>query len=209
MNIIKNQLSFRETIQFVESVVSSVFTQDSEGIDIDYSPSSLHPLIQATFAEFYTDMKFLPTVDEEGNEIEGNFDKNFKEYMAIDIDTIDWDINGNLFNRIQYIEMLNAIDETIDFRKQKMLQNDSVSKYVKELLQTQIEVQKLQKKILQQNEKMSKQFTPDEIRAMNENIAILNQSINSPDYQKGLASAINTVKPFKRPDDYKKSKKVK
>ena len=109
MNIIKNQLTFEESLQFVNGVIDSVFTQDEEGNDIDYSPASLQPLIQSTLVEMYTDYVFVD-----------DFDTNFAEYMSINIDNL---MIGTI-NTIQFDGMLKAINEGIEFRKQKMLQQN-------------------------------------------------------------------------------------
>ena len=113
MNLIKNQLTFSESLQFVNGIIDSVFTQDEEGNDIDYSPASLHPLIQSTFVEMYTDYIFVE-----------EFEENFSNYMSLNIDDFCFDINGLAFNRIQYDGMLKAIIDGIEFRKQKMLQKN-------------------------------------------------------------------------------------
>ena len=113
MNIIKNQLTFAESLQFVNGVIDSCFTQDEEGNDIDYSPASLQPLIQSTFVEMYTDYEFVE-----------DFDVNFVEYMAFDIDSADYDVNGIYINKNQFNGMLKAINDGIEFRKQKMLQQN-------------------------------------------------------------------------------------
>ena len=113
MNIIKNQLTFAESMQFVNGVINSVFTQDEEGNDTDYSPASLYPLIQSTFVEMYTDYVFTD-----------NFDENFANYISLNIDGFCFDVNGLAFNRNQYDGMLKAIEDGIEFRKQKMLQKN-------------------------------------------------------------------------------------
>lgn len=113
MNIIKSQLTFAESMQFVNGIIDSVFTQDEKGNDIDYSPAALHPLIQSTFVEMYTDYTFVE-----------NFDENFAIYMSVNIDDFNYVTNGLAFNRIQYNGMLKAIEDGIDFRKQKMLQKN-------------------------------------------------------------------------------------
>lgn len=112
MNIIKNQLTFKETIAFVDGVVNCVFDQDDEGNDIGYSPVDLQPLIQSTFAKSYTDIEF-------GD----NFEENFEKYMGINIDS---EINGcSNFNKSQYAGILKAIDEGISYRKQRLLDSQS------------------------------------------------------------------------------------
>jgi hypothetical protein len=185
MNIIKNQLTFAETIQFVNSVVDSVFSQDENGNDIDYSPASLYPLIQATFAEYYTDLVFLPTTDEDGNEIEGNFDKNFAEYIVIDI----YSLEG--FDHDQFNAIKRAINETIDFRKQKMLQKDNeVSKLVADLLKEQIEATKLQKKAINDMIKMNSQYQKKDIDKILKVVGQLNKNMKNPEYQKAFVDEV-------------------
>lgn len=109
MNIIKTQLTFAESMQFVNGVIDSVFVKDSDGNDIDYSPASLQPLIQSTFAELYTNMEFVE-----------DFETNFAEYMTIDIEKY---VEEGKVNADQYIGMIKAIEDGISFRKQQMLNN--------------------------------------------------------------------------------------
>lgn len=111
MNIIKKTLTFKESIQFIDGVIDSVFTQDEEGNDIDYSPSALLPLLQSTFLEMYTDFEFSE-----------DFDKNFEFYSEIDV---DYYTNTQSVNGIQLKGILKAIDEGIDFRKQKLINSQS------------------------------------------------------------------------------------
>lgn len=112
MKIIKTQLTFDETLRFVDRVVDNVFIQDETGKDVDYSPASLYPLIQATFATYYTDMEFTE-----------DFNKNYEEYMAIDINST-WSRGGTTGEQ-QFRSILDAINQSIDFRKQKLLDAQS------------------------------------------------------------------------------------
>jgi hypothetical protein len=192
MQFIKQSLTLLETLRFIDMVVDNCFTQDEKGNDIEYTPQYKYPALKEAIAIFYTDYEKTDDIV-----------ANYETYKSLNINT---DFEGYE----QFYEMTRAIDERIEFRKQKMLNSDNVvSKFVTDLLKEQIETVKLQKKVIQQAEKLNKQFTPEEIKAMNENIAILNKNVNSPEFQKGIVEAIDTIKPFKRPQDYKKSKKVK
>lgn len=112
MNIIKNQLTFAESMQFVDGIIDSCFVKSEEtGEDIDYSPASLQPLIQSSFVEFYTDYEFVD-----------DFDKNFAEYMQVDIDNV---VKNKGINKTQLDGMLKAIIDGIEFRKQKLLDSQS------------------------------------------------------------------------------------
>lgn len=113
MNIIKTQLTFAESMKFVNGIIDGVFIQDEEGKDIDYSPATLLPLIQSTFVEMYTDYVF-----------EEDFNANFAVYMAVDIDNL---IVMNAVNKTQYSAMLEAINEGVQFRKQKLIHNQKSS----------------------------------------------------------------------------------
>lgn len=116
MNIIKNQLTFAETVKFVDGIVNCVFDQDDEGNDIKYIPSKLQPLIQSTFAIFYTNIEF-------GD----NFEENFEKYMSLNIDDEINSYNNSYdnFNRAQYNGILKSIDEGISYRKQRLLDSQS------------------------------------------------------------------------------------
>jgi hypothetical protein len=186
MEFIKNSLTLREMLQFVKRVVDNCFVQDEKGTDIEYTPAFKNIALKEAVAIFFTD--YSPT---------DNFETNYELYKDLDYSLAD--VGGDNF-----AEILKAIDDEIDFRKQKMLQSDnSISKYITELLQLQIENQKLQKKVLQQTEKLNKQFSPAEIKTISENIGILNQNMKNAEVQKGLVEAIDTVKPFKRSEDQK------
>lgn len=194
MNLIKSELTFGESIRFINSVCDSCFTTDENGNDIDYSSASKHPLIQATFCEYYTDMEFLPTEDEEGNEIEGAFDKNFSSYMTVDINQNWHDVDYKVLNRQQLAGILSAIDEQIEFRKQKMLsQNNEVSKLVTDLLKENIENVKLQKKATNEILEMNKKYQKKDIDKMVKVIDNINKNMKNPAYQKELVSKLVDV----------------
>jgi len=112
MNIIKDQLTFAESINFVDSIVDSCFEKDELGNDVGYSPSSLQPLIQSTFVEYYTDYEFVE-----------DFDTNFAVYMSVKINESLSATNGKFINMTQLNGMFKAINDGIEFRKQQMLNN--------------------------------------------------------------------------------------
>lgn len=164
MIINKDQLTFKESYTFINNVVNACFEQDENGNDIDYMPFAKQPSIQSNFCEYYTDMEF-------GDD----FDKNFAEYIAVDIDSITSSVYTTdvKFNRTQYDGMLKAIEDGISYRKQKMLQknirvtsilDDEIIKFANVLTEV---VQNLPKNfdfssIQPALEKISKMANPDE-----------------------------------------------
>jgi hypothetical protein len=188
MNIIKKELTFNEMLTFVNSVVDTCFTVDENGNDIDYSPTCKIPTLNATFCEYYTDIEFLPTSDEEGNVIEDNFNKNFSLYMSVNI---DYAVLDSGVNKVQWDAIKLAIDEQIEFRKQKMLQKDNeVSKLVTDLLKEQLENARLQKKAINDMVKMNSQYQKKDIDKIVKVIDHLNKNMKNPNYQKSFVDEI-------------------
>jgi hypothetical protein len=121
----KTELTFREVFSFVENVADACFGINAEG-KAYYSPQCKIPSIQANFCEYFLDITFLPTEDEEGNQIIENFDKNYSTYMNVDIKNF-------YINQIQWNSILVSIDEAIDFRKQQLLHHSPIDDLIKEI----------------------------------------------------------------------------
>ena len=162
----KSELTFKEAYEFVNNVVDACFIT-KDGIDVDYTPLNKIPSIQANFCELYTDIEFLQTEDEEGKEIEGSFEKNFSTYMNVEINANGLvTSDGSLLNYFQFKGLLEAIDEQIEFRKQKLIHNqkssmDEMFEKATELLEVlNVKAQELDTKKL---EKIFKKLNPNEV----------------------------------------------
>jgi len=103
----KTQLTFAETLRVVKDAVDASFETDENGNDIEFRPEIKEISLQCSFYENYI-----------GLELSEDFDEAFATYMAVDID----DIEG--FNRDQWYSIRNAVNDKIEFRKQKMLQKN-------------------------------------------------------------------------------------
>ena len=87
------------------------------------------------------------------------------------------------------------------------LNNNSINSYVIQLIQKEIEVQELQKKVLEETEKMNKDYTKEDIEKMTNVFAAVNENFQNPEYIKAVADVIhkeNVVKLPKTPQDHKK-----
>lgn len=147
---IKNkQLTISSFVNYIEYVMDQVFTENEFGVTI-YKPRYKDIAIKSGFLDFYTTFEFKEDIDE-----------NYKEYAGLDIFEY-----YELINLEQFRDLLSAIDEEIDFKKQQLLKQDNaVSTFVSELLLKQIEVQDLQKEILEQQKATNDLMTPEEQKA--------------------------------------------
>jgi 2C-methyl-D-erythritol 2,4-cyclodiphosphate synthase len=196
MNLVKSQLTFTEVYSTVRDIADSCFTKDEEGNDIDYSPAAKSASIQVAFVENYTDFVFLkPSNPDDEKETSEVFDKNYAEYMAIDIDDFIEHSYNPMFNIKQWNSILESANELIEYRKQKLLQkNDTISNLVADLIKEQLETVKLQKKVIEQTEKLNSQYTKKDIDKMLKLLDRTNKNFNSKDYIMGVAEAVHNDK---------------
>lgn len=109
MKIIKGQLSFNEVINIVNDAVDACFKVDENGNDVDFRPECKKPCLQCSFFQTYTDMEFVE-----------DFAENFDKYMALDINDLLTSTNI-YFNKKQWDDLVQAVDEKVEFRKQKLI----------------------------------------------------------------------------------------
>lgn len=107
INITKTHLTLTEMSEFINMVVEMCFLQDVEGDDIDYSPIWKEITILNCFADYYTDYKAT-------DDIEANY--------LIYKDLNPWKSN---IDQEQFVSMIVAIDEMIEFRRDKLLQSQT------------------------------------------------------------------------------------
>lgn len=107
INITKTHLTLTEMSEFINMVVEMCFVQDVEGDDIDYSPIWKEITILNCFADYYTDYKAT-------DDIEANY--------LIYKDLNPWKSN---IDQEQFVSMIVAIDEMIEFRRDKLLQSQT------------------------------------------------------------------------------------
>lgn len=169
----KKLLTLEETLKFINMVVDKCFEQNDTGEDIAYTPELKFAAIQEANALFY-----------DGDYKINNFDVSYETVNRIGI-------NPELVNSSQYTFIIYAINEKIDFRKQKLLKQDNdVTKQVINLLKEQIETIKLQKKALQQTEEINSQYSKKEIMKVINTISKLNNNLKNPEIQKGIVNEL-------------------
>lgn len=197
--MVKNEVKVKEKISLAlrslitDTIADGCFTYDESG-EVKYVPY---------FKEMATVIAFATYILEG---VEFDKDENIYETVMNDKELVviyrEWTHSG-IYNMIK-----NDVDDIIEFKKQQLLrQNDTVAKYVTELLQLQIEVQKLQKQVLQQQEKIYSEYSKEDIDKLNATLEEMNKNFNSADYQKALADKVYKESKKKKPQDRKKPSK--
>ena len=100
---IKTELTYSEMATLVAEVVNNCFEQNEAGEDVNYIPAIKHPALCAAIVEYYY-----------GFEYSKDPEANYKEYIRIDVDK-------HLMLVPAFAPILKAIEEEIDFRKQKLI----------------------------------------------------------------------------------------
>lgn len=190
----KTQVTFADTLRIVQDAVDACFDTDENGADVDFRPECKMASLQLAFCENYLGMEFGE-----------DFDENFAKYMSVDINEYDTVLS-------QWYGIVHAVNDKIEFRKQKMLnqQNEVLTTLLTKLVKKEIEVQDLQKKVLEQTEKINSQYSKEEMLAITNTFAEVNKLSNNPEYLKAVAEVVHndkTIKPLKKPQDHKKSQK--
>lgn len=113
---INKKLTLIETMMFISSVCDNCFEIAEDGTDVTYLPRFKDPAMCESIAIYYAD-DYSPTDD---------IEKNYAEYSTIDID--------NLFaNNDQFAGICKAINEEIDFRKEKLLRKSPLDELLGEI----------------------------------------------------------------------------
>lgn len=116
MEIIKSKLTLLETVQFIRGVCDNCFLQGENNIDTHFVPEYKQASIKELFAKYYTDYKSS-----------GDLETDYAEYSNIDLEYITKfnAADEESIDKEQLNGMLDAIDSSIDFRKQQLLQRQS------------------------------------------------------------------------------------
>lgn len=99
----KTQVTFAKMLEIVNDAVDACFDTDENGIDTDFRPECKKVSLQCAFCENYLQL-----------ELSEDFDEAFATYMAVGID--DYNINKD-----QWYSIIHAVNDKIEFRKQKLL----------------------------------------------------------------------------------------
>lgn len=106
------KLTFKQFNEFVGYVVNECFAQDEDGNDIGYYPEFKELSISEMVAKFYFD--FTPTED---------LEKDYEYYLDMMEKFTNEDLSKEGFEIIQYYNIIDAIEEKIEFRKAKIISN--------------------------------------------------------------------------------------
>jgi predicted nucleotidyltransferase len=101
-------------------------------------------------------------------------------------------------------ELTQDIDDIVDYKKKQLLnENNEINKYLIDLLREQVETVKLQKKVLEQADKINGQYSKEDIMRITEASEKLSDKLKDIDVQKGLVQSI------KKPTDHKRAQRAK
>lgn len=185
----KKTLTHLEMVRVVSDAVDICFITDENGNDVDFTPEYKIVSLKAAFAEKYLNLE-LPSGDDE-------FEEAYDIYM--DIDVSDY---YDKINLAQWYSIIDSVNGKVEYRKQLMLnKNNTISKLTEELLQQQLEVQTLQKEILEQQKRMNEVVSPEEQKAFADKFSTL-------DNEKVISEIVKLVHKENKtkPQDHKKAK---
>jgi hypothetical protein len=165
---------------------------------LEYSPEMRKPILLFYILNDMSNVK--PQVDEDGNmDIEYMF-KLLKSPIGQKI------FEDLIYDIPTLYQLNNIVDDKINHLKEQLLHsNSAVEILTVDLLQKEIEVQELQKKVLEQTDKINSQFSKEEIDKMTNVFADVSKMSQNPEYLKAVAEAIHKENKVKKPQDHKKT----
>ncbi|MDR2277378.1 MAG: hypothetical protein LBE23_05925 [Vagococcus sp.] len=194
---IKDKLSLSEKAAFINIVVNNCFRENEETGELDYTPYLRELFTINAFATYVLDG------------VEFTEDDNVYELILGDTELerlyYDWTNKSN-----DYLQISTNASDMIEFKKQQVLsKNNTVSNYVTELLQKQIEIADLQKVVLEQQKELNSAISPEDQKAFTEKF----MGLSNEDFITELvkqAHKDNQVKPqdHKKPQAKKKKNNI-
>ena len=109
--VVKNKLSLKESIDFIEMIVSSYFIEDEDG-NLTYEPYSGILGEKTAFLKHYTDYHFSDDTD-----------KDYALICSLDVEDYIKPVNKNMY--IQYYELMKAAEEKVKYKKQALLKEQT------------------------------------------------------------------------------------
>lgn len=109
--VVKNKLSLKESIDFIEMIVSSYFIEDEDG-NLTYEPYSGILGEKTAFLKHYTDYQFSDDTD-----------KDYALICSLDVEDYIKPVNKNMY--IQYYELMKAVEEKVKYKKQCLLKEQT------------------------------------------------------------------------------------
>lgn len=191
---LKNKVSLDDRIKTINTVVEACFLKNKDSNEVRFTPYYKDYTLKMCFGLYFLDgIEFEK--DDDITDIIENTNNLCELYDSWTNSTSYWEINQD-------------ITDILDFKKQQLLNsNNEVTKYVLDLLKDQISAIKLQKKILQNTDKINGQYTKEETLKITEIMENFSNRLNDPEIQKGLVQSISETKAFKTPEDHKSPRK--
>lgn len=109
--VVKNKLSLKESIDFIEMIVSSYFIEDEDG-NLTYEPYSGILGEKTAFLKHYTDYQFSDDTDED-----------FDFICVLNIDDYVKPVNKNMY--VQYHDLMKAVNRKVASRRQKLIKEQT------------------------------------------------------------------------------------
>ena len=109
--VVKNKLSLKESIDFIEMIVSSYFIEDEDG-NLTYEPYSGILGEKTAFLKHYTDYQFSDDTDED-----------FDFICVLNIDDYVKPVNKNMY--VQYHDLIKAVNRKVASRRQKLIKEQT------------------------------------------------------------------------------------
>lgn len=181
---LKDKVSLDDKIKIVNTVVNSCF------LNGEFTPYYKDYTLKMCFGLY-----ILDGVEFEENEDIAELVEDRNELSELwriwQDDSISWELNQD-------------INDIVDFKKKQLLnENNEINKLLIDLVKEQIETVKLQKRVLEDADKINKQCTPEDIKKFTEVSEKLLEKIKEPEIQKGL------VQNIKKPSDHKRAQRAK
>lgn len=113
--IVKNKLSLKESIDFIEMIVSSYFIEGEDG-NLKYEPYAGILGEKTAFLKYYTDYQFSDDTDED-----------YALICSLDVEDYIKPVNRNMYT--QYYELMKAVKEKVKYKKQCLLKEQTDGVY--------------------------------------------------------------------------------
>lgn len=109
--VVKNKLSLKESIDFIEMIVSSYFIEDEDG-NLTYEPYSGILGEKTAFLKHYTDYQFSDDTDED-----------FDFICVLNVDDYVKPVNKNMY--VQYHDLMKAVNKKVASKRQELIKEQT------------------------------------------------------------------------------------
>jgi hypothetical protein len=199
--MIKNEISYKSVSELtlnekslvVKTIYISHFTKKESGEE-EYTP---------VFKEYGKVLAFAMY------SLQGvTFEEDEDQYECVMNDDDIHELYEKFIERDEFWDLEQDVFDMVEFKKQQLIhkKDDSISKYVEELIKLQVENEKLQKKAIEQTIEINSKFSKEETLQMTASIGKLSESLKDPEVQKNLVEYIakTNLQGHKKPSTRKK-----